>query len=81
MRYFDPSLRPGVIDAVKVTQLSGDDWTPGPVKLHRSDRRWERCRSTHHCVAGDVPVAADVGRFCFPVTKLTSAMTATTSGS
>jgi rare lipoprotein A len=31
MRYFDPSLRRGVIDTVKVTPLSGDDWTPGPV--------------------------------------------------
>jgi len=31
MRYFDPSLQRGVIDDVKVTPLSGDDWTPGPV--------------------------------------------------
>ncbi len=31
MRYFDPSLRRGVIRDVKVTPLSGDDWTPGPV--------------------------------------------------
>jgi len=31
MRYFDPSLRRGVVDGVKVTPLSGDDWTPGPV--------------------------------------------------
>ena len=31
MRYFDPSLQRGVIDGVKVTPLSGDDWTPGPV--------------------------------------------------
>jgi rare lipoprotein A len=31
MRYFDPSLRRGVIDDVMVTPLSGDDWTPGPV--------------------------------------------------
>lgn len=31
MRYFDPTLRRGVIDGVKVTPLSGDDWTPGPV--------------------------------------------------
>jgi rare lipoprotein A len=31
MRYFDPSLLRGVIDAVKVTPLFGDDWTPGPV--------------------------------------------------
>jgi len=31
MRYFDPGLRRGVIDGVKVTPLSGDDWTPGPV--------------------------------------------------
>ena len=28
MRYFDPSLRRGVIDGVKVTPLFGDDWTP-----------------------------------------------------
>jgi len=31
MRYFDPSLRRGVIDGVKVTPLFGEDWTPGPV--------------------------------------------------
>ena len=31
MRYFDPSLLRGVIDAVKVTPLFGDDWTLGPV--------------------------------------------------
>jgi rare lipoprotein A len=31
MRFFDPSLRRGVIDGVKVTPLSGDDWIPGPV--------------------------------------------------
>jgi len=31
MRYFDPSLQRGVIAGVKVTPLSGDDWTPGPV--------------------------------------------------
>jgi rare lipoprotein A len=31
MRYFDPSLQRGVIHGVKVTPLSGDDWTPGPV--------------------------------------------------
>ena len=31
MRHFDPSLRQGVIHGVKVTPLSGDDWTPGPV--------------------------------------------------
>jgi rare lipoprotein A len=31
MRHFDPSLELGVIDDVKVSPLSGDDWTPGPV--------------------------------------------------
>ena len=31
MRYFDPSLQRGVIEGIKVTPLSGDDWTPGPV--------------------------------------------------
>ena len=31
MRHFDPSLQLGVIHSVKVTPLSGDDWTPGPV--------------------------------------------------
>ncbi|HEY2530878.1 MAG TPA: septal ring lytic transglycosylase RlpA family protein [Xanthobacteraceae bacterium] len=31
MRYFDPSLQRGVIPGVKVTPLSGDHWTPGPV--------------------------------------------------
>jgi len=31
MRYFDPSMQRGVIGGVKVTPLSGDDWTPGPV--------------------------------------------------
>jgi rare lipoprotein A len=31
MRHFDPSLELGVIDDVKVSPLSGDDWIPGPV--------------------------------------------------
>ena len=31
MRHFDPSLELGVIQDVKVSPISGDDWTPGPV--------------------------------------------------
>jgi len=31
MRYFDPTLRRGVIQNVRVTPLSGDNWTPGPI--------------------------------------------------
>jgi rare lipoprotein A len=31
MRHFDPSLRLGVVYGVKVTPLSGDDWTAGPI--------------------------------------------------
>lgn len=31
MRYFDPSLRLGVISGVRVMPLSGDSWTPGPI--------------------------------------------------
>jgi|ERR1700757_1058818 rare lipoprotein A len=31
MRYFDPTLRLGLIHRVKVTPLSGDDWVPGPI--------------------------------------------------
>jgi rare lipoprotein A len=31
MRYFDPSLQRGLIDNVKVTPLSGDHYTLGPV--------------------------------------------------
>jgi rare lipoprotein A len=31
MRYFDPTLRLGLIHNVKVTPLPGDDWTPGPI--------------------------------------------------
>jgi len=31
MRYFDPSLRLGVINGVRVTPLPGDDWIPGPI--------------------------------------------------
>jgi rare lipoprotein A len=31
MRYFDPTLRSGVIQNIRVTPLSGDDWTPGPI--------------------------------------------------
>jgi rare lipoprotein A len=31
MRYFDPSLRLGLIRNVKVTPLSGNDWSPGPI--------------------------------------------------
>lgn len=32
MRYFDPSLRAGLIHDVKITLLSGDGWKPGPVE-------------------------------------------------
>ncbi len=31
MRHFDPSMDRGVIPAVKVSPLAGDNWTPGPV--------------------------------------------------
>ena len=31
MRYFDPTLRLGLIHDVKVRPLPGDDWTPGPI--------------------------------------------------
>jgi rare lipoprotein A len=31
MRYFDPTLRLGLIHSVKVTPLHGDDWVPGPI--------------------------------------------------
>jgi rare lipoprotein A len=31
MRHFDPGLELGVIHSVKVTPLSDDDWTPGPI--------------------------------------------------
>jgi rare lipoprotein A len=31
MRYFDPSLQRGIIEAVKITPLPGDGWAPGPV--------------------------------------------------
>jgi rare lipoprotein A len=31
MRYFDPTLRAGVIHNIKVTSLSGDHWTTGPI--------------------------------------------------
>ncbi|MBB4370765.1 rare lipoprotein A [Bradyrhizobium sp. cir1] len=31
MRHFDPSMERGVIKDVKVSPLSGDDWTLGPV--------------------------------------------------
>lgn len=31
MRHFDPSLELGVIDDVRVSPLSGDNWTLGPV--------------------------------------------------
>jgi len=31
MRYFDPTLRLGMIQNVRVTPLSGNDWTPGPI--------------------------------------------------
>jgi rare lipoprotein A len=31
MRYFDPTLRQGVIHGVKVTPLPGDHWTPGAI--------------------------------------------------
>lgn len=32
MRYFDPSLQRGLIRNVKVTPLSGNHYTPGPVR-------------------------------------------------
>ena len=31
MRYFDPTLELGLIPDVRITPLTGDDWTPGPV--------------------------------------------------
>jgi peptidoglycan lytic transglycosylase len=31
MRYFDPTLRLGVIQNVRVTPLLGNNWTPGPI--------------------------------------------------
>ena len=31
MRYFDPTLRRGVIHSVRVTPLPGDRWTAGPI--------------------------------------------------
>jgi rare lipoprotein A len=31
MRHFDPSLKQGVIQGVKVTPLAGNNWTLGPV--------------------------------------------------
>ena len=31
MRYFDPTLRRGLIHSVKVTPLHGNDWLPGPI--------------------------------------------------
>jgi rare lipoprotein A len=31
MRYFDPSPMPGLISDIKITPLSGEDWTPGPI--------------------------------------------------
>lgn len=31
MRYFDPSLRLGLVHDMKITLLPGDNWTPGPV--------------------------------------------------
>ena len=31
MRYFDPTLRLGLLHNIRVTPLSGDDWVPGPI--------------------------------------------------
>jgi rare lipoprotein A len=31
MRYFDPTLRAGLLHDAKITLLPGGDWTPGPV--------------------------------------------------
>jgi rare lipoprotein A len=36
MRYFDPTLRQGVIHSVKVTPLAGDHWSPGAIVEKRS---------------------------------------------
>lgn len=35
MRYFDPSLRAGLIHDTKITLLAGGDWTPGPVEAEQ----------------------------------------------
>ncbi|MFN3656523.1 MAG: RlpA-like double-psi beta-barrel domain-containing protein [Pseudolabrys sp.] len=35
MRYFDPTMRRGIIDGVRVTPLAGEEWTPGPVATPR----------------------------------------------
>ena len=32
MRYFDPFLSRGLLDAARITLLPGEDWTPGPVE-------------------------------------------------
>ena len=32
MRYFDPTLELGLIPNVRITPLTGNDWTPGPVE-------------------------------------------------
>ena len=32
MRYFDPTLKRGVVHPIKVTPLRGDDWPTGPVE-------------------------------------------------
>jgi rare lipoprotein A len=39
MRYFDPSLQRGVIRNVKVTALSGDGWTLGPIAQSDGSKR------------------------------------------
>jgi rare lipoprotein A len=33
MRHFDPFLRQGVLEDVRITLLPGEDWTPGPVGI------------------------------------------------
>ncbi len=43
MRYFDPSLKLGIIPLIKVTPLLGDDWPPGPIT---SDKRKRSASAT-----------------------------------
>jgi rare lipoprotein A len=42
MQYFDPSQQMGVIKDIKVTPLSGSDWTPGPIAEGNSNHSHAR---------------------------------------
>jgi hypothetical protein len=55
MRYFDPTLRLGLIHNIKVTPLSGDGWSLGPIA-----ERWPPVLFTKMIARCPLWVTADI---------------------